>query len=234
MTTYLTRSNTPLFNCPDLTTIFPRGKKQLLDEKEHCRALETVLFPDREITVLNDFGNQSVQVQTSDYPSKEPLYTDKRFLKELTPRSKSAPFLDKNTLISNLYELVNTPYIWGSNFPNGVEELLLYYPPERTLTPIEKTRWTFSGVDCSGLLYFVTVGYTPRNTSELYQFGDEIAFSDLRPLDLIVWKGHVIIMIADGMTIEAHERFGVRLLPLLEQVNLINECGAKFRRWYKE
>ena len=64
--------------------------------------------------------------------------------------------------------------------------------------------WRLEGVDCSGLLYQATGGYTPRNTSSMKDFGDEVKISGLpleqisflvRPLDLIVCTGHVVIVL---------------------------------------
>ena len=60
------------------------------------------------------------------------------------------------------------------------------------------------GVDCSGLLYEATGGFTPRNTSALVTVWKsrpccrsehrEIV-GRLEPLDLIVWNGHVLIVL---------------------------------------
>ena len=68
------------------------------------------------------------------------------------------------------------------------------------------------GVDCSGLLYEATHGYTPRNTSALITFGKPVSIANLgsaqiinalEPLDILVWEGHVIIVLDRNRAIES-------------------------------
>jgi cell wall-associated NlpC family hydrolase len=80
-----------------------------------------------------------------------------------------------------------------------------------------KTVKILAGLDCSGLLYSATGGWTPRNTSQLITFGDSVAVAGkhsaeiaalLKPLDLIVWNGHVIIVIDRQTAIESRLECG--------------------------
>ena len=60
--------------------------------------------------------------------------------------------------------------------------------------------------------FAATDGWTPRNTSSLVRYGtpleirgknaQEIAAS-LKPLDLIVWDGHVVIVLDEAQTVES-------------------------------
>lgn len=90
--------------------------------------------------------------------------------------------------------------------------MISFYPPASAINPSLERQWILKGVDCSGLLYEATNGYTPRNTSSLVDFGvpvkiagltSEKIISKLRPLDIMVWKGHVIVVLDQTRTIES-------------------------------
>jgi cell wall-associated NlpC family hydrolase len=98
-----------------------------------------------------------------------------------------------------LLAALGKPYVWGGNLKDGVPLLREFYPQAEPLI----------GVDCSGLLYEATDGFTPRNTSALTSFGRAVQVAGLsperiaqrlQPLDLIVWKGHVMVVL-DGDSI---------------------------------
>ena len=133
-------------------------------------------------------------------------------------------------------------------FYKGINKILKFYPSQNI--PNQNSR-ILKGVDCSGLLYEATNGYTPRNTSELINFGqiikvenkniDEI-IKTLYPLDLVIYKGHVIIIFDKKYTIESREKFGVvktkikkRLLEISKEKrftdNFYNEKSIVIRRW---
>ncbi|GAI00651.1 unnamed protein product, partial [marine sediment metagenome] len=68
------------------------------------------------------------------------------------------------------------------------------------------------GVDCSGLLYQATNGYTPRNTSSLVSYGAPVRIAGLKvdqiikkvePLDIIVRRGHVVVILNKEQVIES-------------------------------
>jgi hypothetical protein len=142
--------------------------------------------------------------------------------------------------------------------------MLSLYPPSsgRTVDSSTRESWSMQGLDCSGLLYEATAGWTPRNTSALVAYGSSVRIAGLdadgivqivQPLDLIVWKGHVMIVLdrkrliesrldckgtAGGVTIrnlsEALRRLLVSRLPLNEYEG--NNSGAQkgfvIRRWH--
>lgn len=146
------------------------------------------------------------------YPTR-PLYIEKRALTNVKPASQPSA----EPLVDQLLKKEGAAYIWGGNWSAGIPSLLERYPPKRELSPEMKTKWTLQGVDCSGLLYEVTGGQTPRNTEQLLFFGKGIAKKGasplelaklLEPLDLIVWEGHVVIALGDGHCIESSESKG--------------------------
>jgi cell wall-associated NlpC family hydrolase len=63
------------------------------------------------------------------------------------------------------------PYIWGGNSPIGSLRMLDLYPTNQAIDDLTRAKWTMAGFDCSGLLFWATDGYTPRNTSKLMMFG---------------------------------------------------------------
>jgi cell wall-associated NlpC family hydrolase len=152
-------------------------------------------------------------------------------------------------------------YVWGANDSQGVPELLRYYQPSGSVSLKDRELWTLKGLDCSGLLYEAADGATPRNTSDLVSFGKPVPIEGLtvseiarrlEPLDLIVWKGHVIIVLDKIRTIEScltcSQKVGVTIRSLtgaLEEVmktrTPVNHYPQKdsdikkpfvIRRWY--
>ena len=119
-------------------------------------------------------------------------------------------------------------------------------------------QWELAGLDCSGLLYEATDGFTPRNTSALVNYGRGIPIAGLtpgeivqkvEPLDLIVWGGHVQIVLDRERLIESRlecgGKGGVTVRPLREAItDLVRHRkplddygtgkgkGFVLRRWY--
>lgn len=164
-------------------------------EADNCgqvRELEFIALPGTPFTVVRR-TQQVVEVTTPEYraPDAVRLFVHQSFLEfraaEPPPRTVALP--EKSAVISALRSAVGLPYVWGGNLRHGVEG-------------------RYKGLDCSGLLYEATNGFTLRNTADLVSFGvavplagltaDQIVAS-LRPLDLLVWKGHVVIVL-DGET----------------------------------
>jgi len=124
------------------------------------------------------------------------------------------------------------------------------------------------GLDCSGLLYYATNGYTPRNTSSLLNYGKPVQIAGLKvdeiiqkvaPLDIIVWVGHVIIILDKEHIIESRLDYdkhkkgfqgGVKIrqlkkvlveimkrkVPVDNYKDKVKRGKRKFviRRWYKQ
>jgi hypothetical protein len=157
------------------------------------------------------------------YFKEPPYFVDGRFLKPAAPPVKERPRLLPGMvqLQQRLLAALGKPYVWGGNQKGGVPLLRELYPRADPL----------AGVDCSGLLYEATDGFTPRNSAALTLFGATVPVAGLsperlvqklKPLDLIVWKGHVMILLDRDTIIESvmgcQGGGGVRLTPVREGV----------------
>ncbi len=228
------RIPTPLFNHPHFYQSFggSTGLEVLLDSQGLLRDVETVAFPGTKFKILNEFGEGIFSASTREYECRE-IFVDKRFLTmfQKEPLERKKPFLNRSDIIDRMRSLIGTRYIWGGSWPLGIPELLEYYPPKKPLLdPMLQDIWQLKGVDCSGLLYYATQGSTPRNTSELVNFGQAVPIkgktaqaiaSMLLPLDLIVWSGHVIIVCDQGESIESLLGHGVVTSFLYDRIEKI-------------
>jgi hypothetical protein len=214
---------TPVLNTPAFSEVFS-GRVQL-DPCQGVRPVEFVALPGTlfKIEAEQTHGGVTVyRVTSNDYPyrSKTGHFVDARFLKLV-----SEPVQERQHRLPGMVEVqqrlmaaLGRPYVWGGNLKDGVPLLKTLYPNGDPL----------AGVDCSGLLYEATDGYTWRNTSALTGFGaavpvaglsaDRIA-QKLKPLDLIVWKGHVMVVLDGDSVIQSTMgcdggAAGVHLSPL--------------------
>lgn len=213
----------PVLNTPDFRSVFggSDGRTLAHDSCGQPRALEFIALPGTAFLIEDVINNFSIPVYrvTSDdypYPSKIGYYVDSRMVRTTNtppaPRPRRLP--DADTIIARLTSAVGTRYLWGSNLRQGIPELLSLYPPASG-TPLDKKTqdtWKLRGIDCSGLLYEATNGWTPRNTSALVDYGSALRIAGLdadgivqlvKPLDLIVWKGHVMIILDRERLIES-------------------------------
>lgn len=231
----------PVLNTPDFRAVFGGndGRTMDLDPCGQPRALEFIALPGTVFLiedVIKNFPSPVYRVTTDDYPypSKTGYYVDSRMVRTAespTPqRIRTLP--DPKTIISRLVSAVGTRYLWGSNLRHGIPALPSLYPPAsgRQLDSNTRKSWTLQGLDCSGLLYEATDGWTPRNTSALVRYGSPVAIAGLdaemivqrvQPLDLIVWKGHVMIILDRERLIESRldctgKEGGVRIRNLRE------------------
>jgi hypothetical protein len=232
----IAKGPTPILNSQEFKTIY-KHEVLPLNQDGLLKHVETIALPETKFQLLEACSETICRVRTEDYPG-ENLFVDTRFLRpaeENTPeRSKNLPRAD--TLLSRLKDLVGTPYVWGGNWSQGIEEMLAFYPPPGPLDPHTHIQWTLSGLDCSGLLYQVTGGYTPRNTSQLIHFGTPASMNALRELDLIVWPGHVVLVLDPQTAIESRAGFGVITTPLdvrLQEI-LTERRPFSIRRWHPE
>ena len=263
------RIHTPVLNTPDFPAVFGGKDGNTLQEDEcgQLGSLEFVALPGTVFTMEAELrqGSQKIyRVKTADYPypAKSGYFVDARFvtLQADRPPERTAVLPAKDDIIAALRKRAGSRYVWGGNNAEGIAELLLWYPPaiNSTLSDAELNLWTLAGVDCSGLLYEATCGYTPRNTSALLHFGKSVSVAgkslpeitaSLQPLDLLVWPGHVLIVLDGNTLIESrlvcHEpEKGVRIRPIAEALNDIMKKrkpadGVKngrsefvVRRWY--
>jgi hypothetical protein len=223
----LTKEYTPLFNIERIDTIF--GSSLAFDRRFLLPQVETVLFPGSALEIVRDAGPY-VEVKTKEYPASIPLFVDKRCIRmvdHLQERFKDCPTKEK--LLDRLLKFPKCHYVWGGTTPHGVPQWLHYYPPKKALTAFEFAHWTFRGVDCSGLLQHVTDGFTPRNTSDLYHFGYEV--NEVKPFDLILYPGHVLIALPDEKVIECRHLSGIVISPLSDRLKESEHLGITFRRF---
>ncbi len=229
-----------------------------LAERDGCgqvRALEFVALPGTVFSVSGELqaGGVTVYRVSSDdypYPSAGGYFVDSRSvrLEADRPGERWRALPAKAEIVAAMKRRVGTGYVWGGNVAGGVAE-----------RRGEGGSRILAGVDCSGLLYEATDGYTPRNTSSLTTYGKGVAIAGkgataiaamLRPLDLIVWPGHVLIAIDGDRVIESrlvcgNPTQGVRIrnaaaalaeiMRTRQPVDAINRGKGEFvvRRWYE-
>lgn len=214
------REPVPVFNTA------AAARTQAVLKPDRCgqvRELEFIALPGTTFRVIaTDTVDPSVaEVATADYqaPPGTRLYLHTALLQmrldEPPPRSPTLPAAAE--IDRQLRSAVGLPYIWGGNWRSGTRS---------------GSTLSFEGLDCSGLLYEVTNGATPRNTEQLVQFGKAVPIQGkgvegvlkmLQPLDLLVWKGHVIIVLDRDSAIESildcnNKGGGVRITPLRQRL----------------
>jgi hypothetical protein len=260
----ITQYPTPVFNTPDISKCFggDNGDSLSLNDKQLIKEVETILFPQTPVELLERVAQSSIwKIRTDVYNYGGQYYLDERFIQRhpaIPPhRVISVPSLPE--VIFKLNRLIGTRYIWGGNWPEGVDLMARIYPsqtPLNKLPALTQDTWKLKGVDCSGLIYYVSNGFTPRNTSGLLNFGRVVPIEGLslneiinkvNDLDLIVWDGHVVAVLGHKTTIESKHPEGVVMKDLNERlgeilkerkpVNNWNESeGPSFviRRWHPD
>lgn len=212
-------SSAPVLNTPNFKDVFGGTSEKALkaDRCGQVRELEYIALPGSVFTILNKIYSgpaEVYQVVTEEYvaPPNVRLYVDSRFMELVqvvpAPRIRHLPL--RQEIVAALRDSVGSSYVWGGNIPGGVPELEAWF--FKDAMEEDKKRLTLSGLDCSGLLYHATGGWTPRNTSQLIAFGQGVEIAGkqsaeivtmLQPLDLIVWHGHVIIVLDQDTAIES-------------------------------
>lgn len=257
---------TPVLNSPDFSAVFGGKDGQTL-QKDRCglvRAVEFVALPGTVFTIKAELKKGSAKVYrvtTADYPypSAAGYFIDSRSvqLEKNKPGERRVQLPTVKEIVDRMASRLGTGYVWGGNLAAGIAELLDWYGfPGGTY--LQRRSWSLAGVDCSGLLYEATGGYTPRNTSSLVNYGNTVPVAGkdaaaiaslLEPLDLLVWPGHVMIVLDDKRIIESRlvcnsPAEGVRIRPLRNAVNELLQSrrpadaivnGALefvIRRWY--
>lgn len=219
------RYATPVLNTAAFATVFGGQHGNILktDRCGQVRELEFIALPGTVFQLLEKTSSQTAtiyRVITDDYPTPagKRLYVDSRFIDtsdtQPQPRNHILPAREK--IISSLKGSIGSPYVWGGNISSGVAELSRFYQHGPQPPGFEK-QFILAGLDCSGLLYQATNGWTPRNTSQLVMFGKGLPIAAktaegiaalLEPLDLIVWSGHLIIVLDSETAIESRLECG--------------------------
>ena len=217
MSTYaITKLPAPLYNTPHFQLKLKKDNQGLL------KSIETIALPFTKFTVVKKIDSAVSEVTTTDYPSSTPLYIDSRFLvqaaHETPERKRELPSSD--AIIEFLQSVVGVRYFWGGNWAEGIPEMAHFY---RDLT-LPDDDVICKGVDCSGLLYQATNGFTPRNTSQLVEYGQALRVNydslidvqkAVKPLDMMVWRGHVIFILDSTQCIESTIGKGVIISDFL-------------------
>jgi hypothetical protein len=261
----------PVLNIPDFKEVFggPRGTDLKTDSCGQVRELEFIALPGTVFTIRKKLPSSAgavYEVETDEYAAQATtrLYIDNRFLRlEQAAGLKRRVILpSQKTIVSALKAAVGSSYVWGGNVPDGVPELSAWF--FKGAREEAGNKFVLAGLDCSGLLYHATGGWTPRNTAQLLTYGHGVAIAGksfgemallLQPLDLIVWNGHVIIILDQRNAIESRLKCGepgnggVVMTPLPQRLEEIMRTrhpvdiwpdGKKrddlfvVRRWYAE
>lgn len=237
------RLPTPIFNTPQIPFLSLPLKK---DAQNLIREIETIALPKTKFKCLRQVSEFIYEVEAKEYPSSTPLYADVRFLEPATlqtpERQKILP--SRQQILDWLKSCVGIRYFWGGNWRQGIPEMLDIYPQLREALSQDREDAICLGVDCSGLLYEATNGSIPRNTSQLISYGRPLSNSEIQtdpqPLDLIVWKGHILIVLSSELLIESRGGKGVIISPFKERfaeaVQLTHQENKTlhFRRWHPD
>lgn len=234
---------TPVYDTSDLSSIYARADGRLpLDDQGLMRRLETVAFPGTVFTVHEAVQDKILRVTTSEYEYAGSFYIDARFVDRQNeePRERTKRSFTGEEILERLERMIGGKYIWGGNWPEGIPQIEEFYKPRMALDPVHAKQWRLEGVDCSGLLYYATDGLTPRNTSKLCEYGHEVAIErltaeeivdQLKPLDCIVWRGHVVVVYKDSRTIESLGKEGVVTKELNDRLGMIMKDRKPANKW---
>lgn len=266
---------TPVFHTADFASIFGgrNGMTLQLDTCGQIRELEFIAYPGTVFRIESAIkGKHSAvyRISTDEYPypTDKGYFIDARFVKttDSMPPARICRLPSRSAVLDNLLAAQRRKYVWGGNFHNGIPEMLSMYPHPAGHRLQEETEkhWQLRGVDCSGLLYEATGGCTPRNTSTLVNYGKPVPIADLNadqiigkvePLDLIVWNGHVMIILDRQRLIESRldcggKNGGVKVRPLREALvgimknripldsykdaDVKGKKGFVIRRWFED
>jgi len=268
---------TPVLHTPDFPDVFggKDGSTLRLDEDNQIKGLEFIALPKTVFKIkkiINKDGRIIYRVTTKDYPypTNKGYFIDSRFVKmvKIKPPERPKILPSKQTIIQDLLAAKGSNYLGGGNYKDGVPQMPSFYRLSSSISLRVQDKWMLKGVDCSGLLYQATNGYTPRNTSSLVSYGAPVRIAGLKvdqiikkiePLDIIVRRGHVVVILNKEQVIESclHcDKYkkglqgGVRIRQLKEVLaeimerrvpvdsyeDKVEEGKKKFviRRWYKQ
>ena len=251
----------PVLNSPDLQKVFGGndGKTVKVDRKGLIRELEFIAFPGTSFEIVSEIPvspHSILEVRTQDYAYNTPLFIDSRFVvfsENKVPERKKV-LLPAGEILSAMKVMEGRPYMWGGNYYSGIKEIPNFYPPLGQVSATMLSLWRLEGVDCSGLIYQASGGYTPRNTSSMFTFGEGLGISGMsaaeisrivKPLDLIVFSGHVVIVLGPDKVIESTHPEGVIISEIVSRLRSImldkspaNEWDSRkksfvIRRWHR-
>lgn len=229
---------TPVYNSPQTAA---NSAPPPADRCGQVRQLEFIAFTGTPFAVVAETTHNQQSVLEVTTPSYRPPPGVRLFVaannlerRAAHPPLPSPPPADTKEIVRCLRSAVGLPYIWGGNLRQGIS--------------MGQIR-TYAGLDCSGLLYEATGGLTPRNTADLVAYGQAVPINGLsldqlvvrlKPLDLIVWQGHVVIVADRDEAIESvllcgqPGSGGVRLTPLRQRLKEIMVSRKGVDSWPKQ
>jgi hypothetical protein len=221
------------------------------DRCGQIRELEFIALPGSRFRIVAEVAGAPVpvyRVETDEYPSPAGgLFVDGRFLErsdgEPPPRQRILP--ERHEIVAAMRAAVGSPYVWGGNLAASPQDVARRYPAG---IPAWQGAIPQAGLDCSGLLYYATNGWTPRNTNQLVDYGEPVKVAGkgveeivaaLKPLDLLAWEGHLVIVLDPETAIESRLECGkkgnggVVTTPLLQRVRAIMKTRRPVNAWPK-
>lgn len=206
------------------------------DELEKCseglfRPLEMVLLPGSRIEIVEDDQGQ-LAIKYPEHDGDRVFYTHAMFLKQNLEVDLEVEELTLNHILEALYAFKGAPYVWGANWRLSDKNEFFDSFNGFSKNIQKHLAYLFSGLDCSGLLYAATKARVPRNTSQLVSYGRSInidGFSNhqikrvVKPLDLLVWKGHVLVFLEENYLIESRLGRGVVIVDADERLDEIRQ-----------
>ncbi len=204
---------TPLLNSPNFPAVFGgrNGKTVKVDKVGLCREVEVVILPGGPFTIDGTCevkGRTVYRVTTPDYPypNKKGYYVDGECLTivETEPPARAKRLRHPTFIRYKLKSSLDSVYLWGGNWTSGIPEFTHFYPPKGPIYGHNRKSWILRGVDCSGLIYEATDGWTPRNASSLIRYGKAVPITgktaeeicaSVKPLDILGWRTHVMIFL---------------------------------------
>lgn len=225
---------TPLFNSANIKEQLEQSQLSF-DVSGLFRPLEMIVLPFHNVMVTQE-GERVCQVIYPDLV-KDRFYTFNRFFEKRWHVEFKQQTLGRDQVLQRLQSYLGLPYLWGGNWildQAGLEQLDENFKGS-SVEFMKNLKFLFSGLDCSGLLYAATLAQVPRNTADLVHFGQGLPvdglsldqlMKKLQPLDLIVWKGHVLIVLDKTQLIESRHGFGVIVVSMKERLAEIRETRA--------
>lgn len=243
--------DTPVLNSPEFEKIYGGrdGKSLAFSKNGLVKELEYVAFTGSVFEIIDEYhvDDHSIYKVLSDkydiVLNGTELFIDSRFVKRVAekPEQKNISKPTHDQIYSFFDQCENVDYVWGANNINGVNKMLEFYKPAVNLNSKTLNHWSMTGTDCSGLIYEATNGYTPRNTHQMVSYGKGINIEGksvteiaemLEPLDMIVWKGHVIYVYDKNTSIQsAQSEGGVIKKDLISTLTKVMQTRTPANEW---
>lgn len=213
----ITISDTPLLKTSDFRSQFGwlDGKTLNFDEYWEIDAVEHIALEWSVVHINSQLEGDIYSLDTEEYPVENSLFTHASFISDISykkPAIREKKLASREEIITKLKSTLWVDYVWWGNTLVWAPSLLDVFPPSSSISEMKKKEWSLSGLDCSGLIYYATDGYTPRNTSWLVDYGESLDIAEknideivslLEPLDIIVWKWHMLVVLNEIQTIES-------------------------------